>query len=299
MSVEQSSDWRNTRMGSRPAAESARLVESLELEVAGETLDLPSFPEVAIRVRKVLAAEDVDVGEVVRIIGAEPALATRLMQLANSAALNPSGRRMTDLRACVTRMGFNMARSVTIAFAMAQLRRAEAYRGIEKPLTELWRESAQLAATSLVVARRFTRLNPDTAMTAGLLRNIGRLYLLTRAARFPQVLGDAATYQRIVADWQARITKAILRSWEAADEIVQAVSLAEGPLREHEGDIDLADVLIVSAAVAELGPDPSPQQLLVLATPAARRMQLDATACGAALADAHAEIEAIREALDL
>src|SRR3954469_11760857 len=166
-----------------------RLVEALTLELAGEKIDLPSFPDVAVRVRKALTNDEVDIDDVVRVISAEPALAARLLQVANSAALNPNGRRLTDLRTAVSRIGFNMARSATIAFAMSQLRRAEAYKGLEQPMTELWQHSAHLAAVCHVVAKRFTRMNADTALLAGLLRGVGKLYLLTRTVRFPSLLG--------------------------------------------------------------------------------------------------------------
>ncbi|HEX6636811.1 MAG TPA: HDOD domain-containing protein, partial [Steroidobacteraceae bacterium] len=145
-------------------AEAGRLVQSLIVELAGEKIDLPSFPEVAARARKALANEFVEIEDVVRIISAEPALAARLLQLANSAALNASGKRIADLRQALSRIGFNMARSATIAFAMSQLRRAEAYRGLERPLDELWQASANVAAVSHVVAKRFTRVNQDTAL---------------------------------------------------------------------------------------------------------------------------------------
>src|SRR5688572_14959607 len=171
-------------------SESTRLIAALEVELAGEKVDLPSFPDVAMRVRKALTNDQVAVEQVVRVVSAEPALAARLMQLANSAALNPGGKRLTDLRTAISRIGFNMARSATIAFAMSQLRRAEAYRGLEAPLTELWRTSAHVAAVSHAIARRFTSLNPDTALLAGLLHGVGKLYLLTRVARYPGLLED-------------------------------------------------------------------------------------------------------------
>ena len=282
--------------GARPA-EVARLVEALTLELAGEKIDLPSFPDVAVRVRKALANEEVEIEQVVRVISAEPALATRLLQVANSAALNPSGRRLTDLRTAVSRIGFNMARSATIAFAMSQLRRAEAYKGLEVPLTELWQHSAHVAAVCHVVAKRFTRMNADTALLAGLLQGIGKLYLLTRAARFPSLLSDPATYQRIVADWHVRIAQSILRNWDMADEIVNAVTAAENHDRDHDGITDLADVIVVSAALAALGPDARAEEMLFLDMPAARRMKLDATKCGAALAESHVEIASLRQVL--
>ena len=282
--------------GSR-AADGARLIEALTVELAGEKIDLPSFPEVAARARKALANEFVEIEDVVRIISAEPALAARLLQLANSAALNSSGRRIADLRQALSRIGFNMARSATIAFAMSQLRRAEAYRGLEQPLDELWQKSAYIAAVSHVVAKRFTRVNADTALLGGLLGGIGRLYLLTRAARFPGVLNDATVYQRIVVEWQGRICQAILRNWEIAEEIVMAVVACENHDREHEGATDLTDVLSVGVALAELGPSPVAEQMLFLGMPAARRMKLDAAGCVAALAESHDEIVSLRQAL--
>jgi HD-like signal output (HDOD) protein len=278
-------------------AAAARLAEALALELAGEKIDLPSFPDVAVRVRKALTNEQVAIDQVVRVISAEPALSARLMQLANSAALNASGKRLTDLRTAISRIGFNMARSATIAFAMSQLRRAEAYKGLDVPMTELWHHSAHVAAVSHAVAKRFTQVNADTALLTGLLHGVGKLYLLTRAVRFPGLLQDVGAYQKVVAEWQGRVAQAILRNWEIADEIVDAVAACETPDREHEGTTDLTDVLTVAGALAALGPDPHPEQMLFLDMPAARRMKLDAQSCGAALAESQHAISSLRQAL--
>jgi HD-like signal output (HDOD) protein len=278
-------------------SEMARLVEALNVELAGEKIDLPSFPDVAARVRRALTNEQVDVDQVVRIVSAEPALAARLMQLANSAALNPGGRRFTDLRSAVSRIGFNMARSAAIAFAMSQLRRAEAYKGVGEALAELWEQSVHVAAMSHVVARRFTQINADTALLGGLLQSVGRLYLLTRAVRFPTMLSDRGAYQRLAAEWHLRLAQAILRNWEISEDIVTAVSASDDIEREHSGTTDLADVLAVAGALAGLPPDPQAGDMLFLDMPAARRMNLDATTCGAALAESHDAIASLRQAL--
>jgi HD-like signal output (HDOD) protein len=299
MSLEQHSVFASARESPSPSrgGDAARLVDALTLELAGEKIDLPSFPDIAVRVRKALTNDQVGIDDVVRIVSAEPALAARLLQLANSAALNTTGKRVTDLRSAISRIGFNMARSATIAFAMSQLRRAEAYKGLEEPLAELWNRSTHVAAVSRVVAKRFTQVNADEALLAGLLHGVGKLYLLTRAARFPALLADADTYQRIVAEWHARVAQAILRNWEMAEEIVTAVVAGENAEREHEGTTDLTDVLGVGGALATLGPEPRAEQMLFLGMPAARRMKLDARACGVALAESHDEISSLRQAL--
>jgi HD-like signal output (HDOD) protein len=147
------------------------------------------------------------------------------------------------------------------------------------------------------VAKKFTQLNADTALLAGLLQGVGKLYLLTRASRFPDLLRDVGTYQRIVAEWHGRIAQAILRNWEMAEEIVQAVGDGESLDREHEGATDLTDVLCVGGALAALGPNPMPDQMLFLGMPAARRMKLDARACVTALGESQNEISSLRQAL--
>lgn len=278
-------------------SEMARLVETLNVELTSERIDLPSFPEVAARVRRALTDEQADLEQVVRIISAEPALAARLLQLANSAALNPGRTRITDLRNAVSRIGFNMARSATIAFAMSQLRRAEAYKGVAQELSELWRHSTHTAAVCHVVARRFTRINPDIALLAGLLQSVGKLYLLTRIVRFPSVHSDPAACQRVMNDWHVRMAQAILESWELSGEIVAAISLGESAWREHEGVTDLGDVLAIGGILTQLGPDPRAHEMLFLDSAAARRMKLDSDSCLAALAESEESIASLRQAL--
>ena len=119
------------------------------------------------RVRQVLSRDDVAIDEVVRIVGAEPSLSVRLLQMANSAALNPGAQRVTTLRAAISRVGFNLARSATIAFAMSQMRRAEAWRGLQEQFRGIWEGCARLAATSYALARQRERADADQALLAG------------------------------------------------------------------------------------------------------------------------------------
>ena len=283
-----------------PLAGDARaLVDSLGVELAGEKIDLPSFPDVAMRVRKALTSEEVGIEDAVKIVSAEPALAARLMQLSNSVTLNPGGKRLNNLRAAMARIGLNMACSVTIAFAMSQLRRAETYKGIEIRLGKLWHEAAHLAAVSRVIARRFTTLNADTALLAGLLQCVGKLYLMTRAARFPKLLADDAALERIIAEYHLRVARAILRNWDMDTEIVQAIAACGELTREHAGASDLTDVLVASAALIALGPDAKPDEIAFPGMPAARRLGLDSAACSVALAESRDEIQALRLALNV
>ena len=67
-------------------------VRSLAAELSGGHVDLPSFPEIALQVRRVLSDPNTRVEQIVRVVGSEPALAARLLRIANSASINRSGK---------------------------------------------------------------------------------------------------------------------------------------------------------------------------------------------------------------
>ena len=99
-------------------------MRDLSAELSASKIELPSFPEVATQVQKVLSEENCSSERVVRVMGAEPMLATRVLTMANSAALNPGGKPISELRTAVTRLGFDALRAATVSFVMAQLRSA-------------------------------------------------------------------------------------------------------------------------------------------------------------------------------
>lgn len=284
------------RTGNREAA-AFRFVQSLAQELSTGNFDFPSFPDIVVRVRQVLADEGVRADQVVRVVSAEPALAARLLHIANSAALNFSGKQITELRTAVTRMGFNMVRSAAMAFALWQLRKAETLKGLEKPLEDLWQSSTSVAAMSYVLARRRSRVNPDTALLAGLVHGVGKLYILTRAHQHPDLLTDPLTYYAIVRDWHAGIAKALLENWQMPEEIVAAVSQFEDFDREHAGPADLTDILTIAHLLVAFGHHPETIELNMQGVTAAKRLQLATADYEQLLKESSDEVAALQRAL--
>ncbi len=272
-------------------------VQALAAELSGGKVELPGFPHIVMRVQRVLSDDRTDATRVVRVIGSEPVLATQLIRMANSAALNPGGIPVSDLRAAVTRVGVDTVRSATIAFAMRQLREAASLRGLEMQLGVLWRRSVQVASLCFVVARRLTRVNPDTALLAGLLQGIGRLYILTRASRHRSLFCDAAAYQAIEQDWHLSIAAALLENWGIADEIVQAVHESESLERDSRGAPGLPDILVVGTLLAELNGNTSALAAQVQCAKPLQRLRLDQLTCERFLAESAQELAALRDAL--
>lgn len=272
-------------------------VQDLAAELSRGKVDLPSFPDIALRVRQVLADPEVGPDKVVRVISSEPALAAQLLRMANAAAPNPTGKPVTELRTAVARVGLNVVRSAAIAFAMAQLRHVEALKGLERPLDELWRRSAAVAAMSYVLARCHSRVNPDTALLTGLLHGIGKLYVLTRAARYPKLFSDVPSYHAIVRDWSAPVAKALLENWGMADEIITAVSEFEDHQRDHNGPIDLVDVLTLGYLLAVYKESPQSIELNLQGVSACNRLPMDVDGYLKLIEESESEIAALHLAL--
>ena len=271
-------------------------VRELAAELSGGKVELPGFPHIVMRVQRVLSDPAADLGRIVRVIGGEPVLATQLMRMANSAALNPGATPVTDLRSAVARVGLDMVRSATIAFAVRQLRGAAALRGLESQLGELWKRSVQVASLSFVIARRLAPGMADTALLCGLLQGVGRLYILTRASRHRSLFRDAAAYEAIERAWHLSIAAALLENWSMADEIVQAVQESENYERESRGPATLADVLMAGTLLADLD-DPQNLRARLESAKPLQRLQLTVAACERLLEESAQEIAALREAL--
>jgi HD-like signal output (HDOD) protein len=272
-------------------------VQALASELSGGKIELPGFPHIVMRVQKVLGDENADCNRIVKVLGSEPVLASQIVRMANSAALNPAGALVTDLRAAVSRVGLDTVRSATIAFAVRQLRDAPLLKGLEAPLGLLWKRSVMVASLSCVIARRMTTVNPDTALLAGLLQGIGRLYILTRASGHRALFADQDSYQTIEQDWHLSIAAALLENWGIADEIVQAVHESENFERESRGAPGLADVLVVGTILAEHHNQPQVLNAQVHCAKPLQKLKLDAAACEAFIAESKVDIESLREAL--
>ena len=287
------------RSESAAAQDAFLFVQSLAAELSSGQVELPGFPDIVARVQHVLADDNVGTDKVVRVVGSEPVLTARLLQMANSAALNISGKPVVDLRAAVTRVGLNVVRSSTIAFATQQLARSPMLKGLEKPLEALWERTTLVAALCYVVARRLTNVNADAAMLAGLLHSIGRLYILTRASRHRALFNDAASYHAIERDWHLGIATALLENWHVPDEIVSAVRDCEDLAREPRGGVNLTDVLVAASLIALHKDQPDMLEARMMSVKPVARMQINATVCEALLNQSADEIAALREALSI
>ncbi len=237
------------------SAEALQTAASFVEELAGDLnrgdLELPMFSGTAVRIQRAFQVDEVDLDEIVRLISSDPAIAARVLELANSAAIRGANQ-IKDLRQAVIRMGDKLVQSSVMTFALRQLERHTELSDHSKArLRGIWVESVELAARCHVIAKEYTKLNANEALLAGLLSVIGRLYILLKSEE--RQLTDDAVLDQVLADWHPAISKAIGESWNMSDAIVTALELqleTDPPLQENAS---LAEVLCAARLILDQG----------------------------------------------
>jgi len=287
-----------TRTQSKPQRNVGfEFVQALAGELSSGKIDLPSFPEVATRVRQLLNDPHCSVDQLVRVVGSEPALAARLMLVANASSFNRSGKQITDLRTAINRIGHSMVRSASMAFAMSQLRRGAKLEKLQSRLNKLWQRSTRVAAFAYVLARTCSTVNPDEALLAGMMHGIGKLYIMTRAAQHPQLFTDHVTLDEILGQWHASIGKAILENWEFPESMCAAIGEQDEHGREGEIEPDLRDIVAIAILMASYPAAIPNLELALDGLPPTARLGLDQARIRTVMLDCAAEVSALSEAL--
>jgi HD-like signal output (HDOD) protein len=222
----------------------AALVEELDRSLAEKSLALPSLPEVALKIRKALSDENVSISEISRLIGSDPALAARILKTANSALFYRGSKPITSVHGAVSQLGQRMVRNVALSFAAQQVFIGYGSQSLRNQLTSVWQHSVHTAALAHMLARVRTKLNPDEAFLAGLLHEIGKLYILLRAKDNMDALASEAAFQSVLEAWHPRLGRAVIETWELPQDLAIAVG-------DHQScPLEAADPPTMTAVVA-------------------------------------------------
>jgi HD-like signal output (HDOD) protein len=263
--------------------------------LAAGVVELPAFPQVVIKVQEVLKNPNYTARMFAQPISAEPLLASRLLNMANSAAFNATGRVIIDLGVALTRLGAQKVYSVVLAHAMQDIRRTESLRSIAAPLDELWSESIAVAHFCDAVAKR-TSLHVQDAFVAGLLHLMGRFYILVRLAEQNPASSRVVLSDDLMDKWHPIIGSAVLKNWRTSEAVCEAVGAQDELNVVRAGAPALTDVLIVGIRLARRMKNPHDTGSLAPGGVLAR-LNLSIETCNSLIAEAEVEVRALNRAL--
>lgn len=222
-----------------------RMLEDIARELAGEVI-FPTCFDAAFRLRQELQNPQLPALRIASIVSVEPLLATKLMHLANSAFyLRRGSTPANDLKAAINRLGVDLVRTTALAVAMGQLLRSKELVSFSDFTRELWAHSLKAAAASRILARTQTRINPDEALLAGLVHDLGAFYMLYRAVQYADLRARPDALRQLIGQWHESIGVTLLNALGMPDEIVQATIDHDQPRHVAMPLRTLADVVYV------------------------------------------------------
>lgn len=241
------------------ALEPARFVESLAQVLQhrepltdpvlrgllGRIGQLPAAPEVHARLVERLHDPHATLEDYAAILAEDPALATQVLRVANSAYFGRD-RAVTDLAAAAGRLGTRLFTDVVLA---AETLDAFGTAAPSFDMAEFQRHAASVARVASTLERRAPWA--EDAFMAGLLHDVGRLVIATRLPQeyaAIEALIEREGWPRHIAERQvlgsdhARIGAALLGTWGLPSAVVTAV-------RQHH-ECPLAGELVLDTTVA-------------------------------------------------
>jgi putative nucleotidyltransferase with HDIG domain len=275
-----------------------QFLESFSAELSSGGLQLPAFPDALMRIRDLLADGTAPMPRVVRAMQLEPVFTASLIKLANSVLYARGGPPLTDVGTAVNRLGYELVCNLAITEATRQLTQPSSAARVHAHLKRLWKHSVLTAALAMVLARRYEGVNPDLAMMAGLVHDIGKAYVLNRVAAYCPGGSIDAQLSQFIADWHASIGSSIVEHWGLPDSVVAATEEHEN-LDLERGRTDrtnLVDLIIAANIIANRPPAP-PRTSDDAIEIAAGRLQLDVTELWSLVQNSATDIRAIVETL--
>jgi len=216
------------------------MVEAIEQACQSGTLELPTIPEVALRVRELAASEDAGIAELARLVQTDGVIAARLVEVSNSAFYR-GNQKCTTIKQAVTRLGFKATCNITVSMSLRGLFTA-ASGTARRAMRDQWAASVEASAAAYVIAQRCTKMDPDRALLAALLHNIGAIPVIAYSENMAARV-DARQIQQTVKALSKQVGGMVLQAWEMDDELV-AVAQEHGHWqREGRGEFDLVDLV--------------------------------------------------------
>lgn len=198
-------------------------------QAARGDITFPTSVNAVLRLQRALDDPDCHVDEAIRLVLSEPQLAARTVALANTAAFGAGGAQVSNVRAAVLRIGYRRLRGLVAALMVRQFGHRIADPVLRAKAEQLWTHSVQVAALAQALARHVTRTDPDTALFAGIVHEVGGFYLLSRADEFPGLLEDDTENWGALVEDVARLE--IMRKLAIPPEVAEAIGgLRDGVL---------------------------------------------------------------------
>lgn len=208
-------------------------LDKLFSAIENDEMPLPAMPELAIKIQRMLDDFNVSAMQIVTAVSSDPVLAAQIIKSANSAIY--SGKPKVDkVMPAVSRIGYKSLRNIVITVTMNKLSAAN-HPVTKRYIADFWIHSREVAAISYVLTKSLKHLNPDQAMLAGLVHDIGTLPLCLFAEKNINNL-DEEMLNSLARRFRAKVGERLLEKWEFPEELTKVI-VAHEDLQHDSGEL--------------------------------------------------------------
>lgn len=136
-----------------------------------QKIEIPSVPQVALKVFKILEEPNVSLTKIEEVVIADQALAAKILKIANSAFYGLR-RRVQVVKEAINLMGFKTLRDVVLMTAIKEVYKV--FGIIEK---NIWEHGVGVSLASGILTDFVQTIKKDEACIAGLLHDVGKIIL--------------------------------------------------------------------------------------------------------------------------
>ena len=220
-------------------------------DLENDKLELPSLPEVALRIGRALDDNVSDAATIAKMIQTDPQITAKLIKAANCAIYGRRGE-VETCTAAVIRLGNDITHKLVVTFAMRELFKSESSL-LQQRMQELWKHSTHVAALSFVLAKHDRRFNPELAMLIGLLHDIGVVAVLNYAKNFPVEAKQPEIIDQACRRLRAQTGSLILQKWGFSTDFILTALESEMWHRDKGITPDYCDLVIIAQLHSYVG----------------------------------------------
>jgi len=185
-----------------------------------DQLVLPSMPDIALKVRRAIEDVDSDLNDIIKVINMDQAIVSKIINTANSAMYNTSGKYIENSKNACMRLGSNMIMNIVQSHTMKNLFHTNSL-FFQSKMKELWHHSVKTAAIGSILARITPGFKPEKALLAGLLHNIGSVVVLNHLSDEQIKINDISTLNKILFSLQGEVGGILLDKWGFSNDIIE------------------------------------------------------------------------------
>ena len=213
------------------------------LSIVNSTIELPTMPEVLVKLNQVMADPGKSAADVAKVVTADPAVSTNILRIVNSAYYGLQVR-VSSVSLAISVMGFNMTKKVALKAAVFSAfgKRREKIQHFDP--AAFWKHAVYVGVAARVLAGAstvFKDMHAEDAYIAGLLHDIGKILLMEKAGpRYLAMLRKSVQQNRPEVDVEmedfgfthADVGSVLAIKWSLPEDLAIAIRYHHAPSRD-------------------------------------------------------------------